>query len=231
MKRFIAIALVLASACKGNEETPRTAAKATPPANDPWAKKSAADVKDNDLARLIELAQNGPGKDMFPQADAVIALERDDITLKSDGTVVTKHHSIVKLLDPQRGKDKYADLHIPFDGRRETLVIERARTVNDDGKEHAVGADHVAQLHDARWRLFALEQRLRVRVRLDPHRHHRRHQLDRPARIGRRSVDRAHSREPARERHRRDPPGAPAPRRRGRGLRRAQASALSATPR
>jgi cellulose synthase operon protein C len=153
MKTCFTFALVLVSACKGNESTPSAAAKTSAPAaNDPWAKKqtTAADVKDKDLARLIELAQNGPGKDTFPQADAVIALERDDITLQADGTVVTKHHSIVKLLDPQRGKDKYADLHIPFDSKRESLTIERARTVNDDGKEHAVGVDEIADIVPAR---------------------------------------------------------------------------------
>ncbi len=150
--KLIAIALVVASACKGNEKPSSAATTSAQAVNDPWAKKqtTAADVKDKDLARLIELAQNGPGKDAFPQADAVIALERDDITLQPDGTVVTKHHSIVKLLDPQRGKDKYADLHIPFDSKRETLTIERARTVNDDGKEHAVGVDEIADIVPAR---------------------------------------------------------------------------------
>jgi hypothetical protein len=148
MKKLLYI-LVMVAACKGGDESrPSAKATATAAADDPWAKQqtTAADVKDKDLARLIELAQNGPGKAKFPQADAIIALERDDITYQADGTVVTKHHSIVKLLDPQRGKDKYADLHIPFDSKRETLTIETARTVNDDGKPQAVGKDEIADI-------------------------------------------------------------------------------------
>ena len=65
---------------------------------------------------------------------------------KPDGTVVTKHHSIVKILDPQRGKEKFADLHIPFDSKRETLEVEIARTVNDDGKPQASSKDEIGDI-------------------------------------------------------------------------------------
>src|SRR5262245_20734989 len=115
MKKILYVATLLV-ACKGSDATKQSAKPSAQPstAADPWAKKSAADIKDPKLARLDELAANGPGKDKFPQADAIFALEQDEITYKGDGTVVTKHHSIVKLLDPQRGKDKYADLHIEY---------------------------------------------------------------------------------------------------------------------
>ncbi len=155
MKKHIAIALLAVAACKGSDGTKQSAKASTKPAaEDPWAKKSANDIKDPALARLVELAQNGPGKDKYPQADAIVALERDDITYKSDGTVVTKHHSIVKLLDPQRGKDKFADLHIQYDSKRETLEIQTARTVNTDGKPQVASKDEIgdivpAQLADA----------------------------------------------------------------------------------
>lgn len=147
---FIAIALVdlALGACKGGDESKQsTKASSTKTApDDPWAKKSSSDIKDPKLARLVELATNGPGKDKYPQADAIVALEQDDITYQSDGTVVTKHHSIVKLLDPQRGKDKYADLHIAYDSKRETLTIETARTVNPDGKAQAASKDEIGDI-------------------------------------------------------------------------------------
>src|SRR5205085_1959656 len=105
----------------------------------PWAKQEApkADPKDPDLARMIELATGAPGTLEYPQADAVVALDRDDITLKPDGTVVEHHKSIVKILDAQRGKEKFADVHVPFDSKRENLTVAVARTVNSDGKPHA----------------------------------------------------------------------------------------------
>jgi transglutaminase-like putative cysteine protease len=147
MRNYLYIAVLLV-ACKGSDEAKQSAKASTQKAaaEDPWAKKSSADIKDPKLARLVELAVNGPDKKKYPQADAVVAFERDDITYKSDGTVVIKHHSIVKLLDPQRGKDKYADLKIPYDGKRETLTIETARTVNADGKPQAAGKDEIGDI-------------------------------------------------------------------------------------
>ena len=144
----LAMLLVVLAACKGGDDKAATSKKAPAAADDPWAKKAApaSDIKDPKLARLVDLAQNGPGKDKFPQADAIVALEQDDITYMQDGSVVQKHHSIVKLLDPQRGKDKFADLHIPFDSKRETLVIDTARTVNDDGKPNVVSKDEIADI-------------------------------------------------------------------------------------
>jgi hypothetical protein len=146
MTKQLCIAFVLLAACKGSDDSKQPAKASTTPAADPWAKKSTSDIKDPALARLVELAQNGPGKDKYPQADAIVALERDDITYKSDGTIVTKHHSIVKLLDPQRGKDKYADLHIAYDSKRETLTIETARTVNADGKPQVASKDEIGDI-------------------------------------------------------------------------------------
>jgi hypothetical protein len=152
MNKLATLLLVLA-ACKGSDEA-KQSAKASQQAADPWAKKSTSDIKDPALARLVQLAQEGPGKDKYPQADAVVALERDDITYKSDGTIVTKHHSIVKLLDPQRGKEKFADLHIQYDSKRETLELHTARTVNADGKPQDASKEEIgdivpAQLADA----------------------------------------------------------------------------------
>lgn len=149
MRKALLLLSVLA-ACKGGEDKPGATAKATAPApaDDPWSttKSKAADIKDPALARLVELATNGPGKDKYPHADAVVALESDAITYKVDGTVVVKHHSIVKVIDPQRGKEKFADLHIPFDSERETLTIDLARTVNADGKPTVVSNDEVADI-------------------------------------------------------------------------------------
>jgi transglutaminase-like putative cysteine protease len=147
MTKHLWIAFVMLAACKGSDDSKQSAkASAQPAVEDPWAKKSTKDIKDPALARLVELAVNGPGKDKYPQADAIVALERDDITYKPDGTIVTKHHSIVKLLDPQRGKDKYADLHIQYDSKRETLTIETARTVNADGKPQVASKDEIGDI-------------------------------------------------------------------------------------
>jgi hypothetical protein len=145
--RKLAAVMLVALACKGNDSKAVTSAKPAPaPAADPWSEKPKADIKDPKLARLVELAQNGPGKDKYPQADAVVALENDAITYKPDGSVVHKHHSIVKLIDPQRGKEKFADVRIAFDSERETLTIDTARTVNADGEPHVASNEEIGDI-------------------------------------------------------------------------------------
>ena len=146
MRKFLYLA-VLVAACNSNKATTKQA-PAQAAAADPWAKKDVkpSDVKDPDLARLIDLAQNGPGTDKYPQADAYVDLERDDIKLAADGTITHHHKSIAKLFDAQRGKEKFADVHVPFDQKRQTLKIDVARTVNDDGLAHAASPEEIGDI-------------------------------------------------------------------------------------
>jgi len=146
VKRFMLLALVLPVAswgCKSHQDAPVNK-------DDPWTKShkpvDPALAKDPDLKQMVELAQGGPTEKEYPQADAVVALDRDDITIKPDRTIVVHHKSIVKLLDAQRGKEKFADVHIPFDSKRQTLTIDTARTVNEDGKPHASSAEEIGDI-------------------------------------------------------------------------------------
>lgn len=147
MNKFLLLVTIL-SACKAKQSD-----KAAPPPKaveaDPWAKKEAPKVdaaKDPDLAMMTTLAQGGPGKTEYPQADAVVALEHDDFTLEPDGTIVHHTKSIVKLLDAQRAKQKFADVHLPFDSKRQTLSVDTARTVNSDGEAHAASPDEIGDI-------------------------------------------------------------------------------------
>ena len=130
--------------CKSHSDAPKAGAA------DPWAKPTKpldpALAKDPDLKQMVELAQGGPGEKDYPQADAVVALDRDDVTIRPDNTITVHHKSIVKLLDAQRGKQKFADVHIPFDSKRQTLTIDLARTVNSDGVPHASSADEIGDI-------------------------------------------------------------------------------------
>jgi hypothetical protein len=137
------LAILLLAACHGSSDP-----KPAPATNDTWGapKKVAVDPTDPDLATMVELATNGPGAGEYPQADAVVALDRDDITLRGDGTLVEHHKSIVKVIDPQRGKDKFADIHIRYDQKSQKLDLTVARTVNADGKPHAASGDEIGDI-------------------------------------------------------------------------------------
>ena len=147
MNKTLLLSLALFAACKGHDADKKSTDK--PAAADPWAKKDAVKVdakKDPDLAKMTELAQGGPGATEYPQADAVIAVEHDDFMFKSDGTIIHKTKSIVKVLDAQRAKEKFADVHLPFDGKRQTLTVDTARTVNADGEAHAASPDEIGDI-------------------------------------------------------------------------------------
>lgn len=148
MNRSMRIALVLVTAatlaaCKGKQTEPATTKPgAAAAAARPEAPRDAA----AELAKLVELAQGDADRKDFPDADSVVALDRDDITLQPDGTVVEHHRSIVKILDAQRGKEKFADIKIPFDARRQTLELITARTVTTDGKAHVTSAEEITDI-------------------------------------------------------------------------------------
>ncbi len=147
MNKLLFLALVVACSTKPDDK-PAKPVETAKPATDPWleANQKTEPKLPDDLAKLKELAQHGPGKLVYPQADAVVALERDDITLGADGSVVEKYHSIVKILDDQRGKEKYADVHVPFDRKRQTLTIETARTVGADGTPHVAAPEEIGDI-------------------------------------------------------------------------------------
>ncbi len=98
------------------------------------------------LAALVELAKNGPTQKDYPQADSVVITDDDDVTLQADGTLVEHHHHVIRILDPQRGKERFADVHIGYDGKRQALTVNLARTVNPDGQVHVTSGDEIADI-------------------------------------------------------------------------------------
>ncbi|MDB4954739.1 MAG: transglutaminase protein [Myxococcales bacterium] len=152
MIKALAIAILALAACKSSESSEKPATQKTQtPGADPWSKDKGPKVdpktaKDPDLATMIELAKNGPDQTAYPQADAIVALDRDDISIGIDGTVTEHHKSIVKLLDAQRGKEKFADVHIGFDTKRQQLTIQTARTVNADGEPHVASPEEIGDI-------------------------------------------------------------------------------------
>ena len=154
-------ALLLLAACQTSTRAPLAPPPRTPEGG-PRVTANAA--PDPELPALVELAARGPDAKDYPQADAVIALLRDDITLRPDGTVVEHHKSIVKLLDPQRGKEKFADVHIPLDRQREELDILIARTVNADGVPHVASKDEIGEIVPERLEQATIYSDIRERV-------------------------------------------------------------------
>lgn len=147
--RSVLAAAVLA-ACNGSTSAPSpepapASQPASAPASRPAAAASQPAAPSGDEA-LFELARHGPDLTKFPQADAVLALADEEVTLGKDGSVVEHHHTIVRILDAQRGKARFADVHIPYDSKRQKLEIKVARTLNRDGKATAASPEEISDI-------------------------------------------------------------------------------------
>ncbi len=149
------LAALLSVSCSGPA---KPAPVALPPPQPP------AEASDKLHQELVELARSGPTEQQFPQADSVVIRSQDDIALAADGTVTRHHHHIVRILDPQRGKAKFADVHIRYDRDRQVLTIEGARTANADGKISEASADEIDDILPQRIRDAAIYSNVRERV-------------------------------------------------------------------
>jgi transglutaminase-like putative cysteine protease len=164
MRSALSLALVLfASACAAS--APSVVAPAAPPpkvaASAPAA--PAATPPPSVEAQLIDLSAHGPDATTYPEADAVVLLSRTDVTLGADGSVTEKHHTIVRILEAQRGKEKFADVHVPYDSERQSLTIDTARTVNKDGV-HVASAEEISDIVPAMLREASVYSGMRERV-------------------------------------------------------------------
>lgn len=119
---------------------------AKPPAALPASGPASAAAPADDVAALVKLAASGPTIARYPQADAYLSLDEDDITLAADGTQTEHHHSIVRILDAQRGRARFADVRIPYDTKRQTFQIDIARTVNADGSVQEAKGDEISEI-------------------------------------------------------------------------------------
>jgi transglutaminase-like putative cysteine protease len=161
MRSALGLAFVLfASACAASAPALVAPAPAAPPvaaARPPAPAPLSAD------ASLVQLSAHGPDATTYPEADAVVLLSRTDVTLGKDGSVVEKRHSIVRILEAQRGKEKFADVHVPYDSERQTLTLETTRTVNKDGV-HVASAEEISDIVPAMLREASVYSGMRERV-------------------------------------------------------------------
>ncbi len=86
-------------------------------------------MEDVDVAALIKAA---PGREEYPEADAIILLDRARKIVYPDGTTTTYYHEIVKILTV-RGREKYGEFFIPYSLGGQRVKILKARTFKPDG--------------------------------------------------------------------------------------------------
>jgi hypothetical protein len=83
-------------------------------------------------AELDRIAAAAPGKDRYPDADAIVLKEARTVTLDGEGKRTERFYRLVKVLTPF-GRGRFADPRFPFDSARQAFRVLRARTRMRDG--------------------------------------------------------------------------------------------------
>jgi hypothetical protein len=83
-------------------------------------------------ANLDRLAGAAPGRDRFPDADALVLKESRTVTLDESGRKTERFYRLVKILTTQ-GRKTFADPRFSFDEARQKFTVIRARTRMRDG--------------------------------------------------------------------------------------------------
>jgi len=89
----------------------------------------AREFTDEDIEQMVESA---PGPEMFPQAGVLILLDKMDINVAEDMSVIADEHIVVKILQ-DRGKFSYGDIKRRYNRDSDSIVVIKAVTHLPDG--------------------------------------------------------------------------------------------------
>lgn len=101
------------------------------------------------------------GAEEYPEAGAVILLSDESVEIFEDNTAVFQQRYLVKILN-ERGRENFAEIEIGYDSTDESVEIEYARTIRDDGKVVMVGDKHIRDV--SRYLNFPLYSNARVKI-------------------------------------------------------------------
>lgn len=81
---------------------------------------------------VLSLLSNSPEPEDYPEASAIVLLDKAIIQLNIDGSNTEKTHRIVKILN-EKGRTSYSQVSIPYST---SLKLEKAVTITPEGEEH-----------------------------------------------------------------------------------------------
>lgn len=102
----------------------------------------AAQVSKETLERIAAAGD----KQKFPDANAIIILDKTDIVYQSDGTGTTRNYSLMKILT-QAGIESYGELKVGYYKAYDTVRVELARVIKADGSAVDVPEDMIKDIN------------------------------------------------------------------------------------
>lgn len=103
--------------------------------------KTGRDISAVDPDTAARIA-NAPPADKYPQAGALILMDKTSVELTGDNRMVTTYSGTVKILN-DRGKQDYAEMIFGYDTTRQKVELVSARTIKPDGAVVEVGTRHI----------------------------------------------------------------------------------------
>jgi transglutaminase-like putative cysteine protease len=83
-------------------------------------------------AEIDDLIRSAPGADKYPEAGALVLLDRTSVTIDASNNAVTERYLVVKIL-ADRGKEDYGDIHQRYNKDAQRCDVLVARTHRPDG--------------------------------------------------------------------------------------------------
>ena len=105
--------------------------------------------------------ESSPSQREYPDASSIYLLIDENIELTPDDRQITEFHYCLKILN-DRGKEKFAEIELPYDSTYERLELEYARTIMPDGTVVTVGDKNIRDV--SVYLNFPLYSNARVRI-------------------------------------------------------------------
>jgi hypothetical protein len=94
----------------------------------------------------LDLIKKAGDKEQYPDANAIVILDKTDIEFHSDGTGTMRNYSLVKVLT-QSGLESYSDYKIGYYRAYDTVRVEVARVIKADGSAVDVPDDMIKDIN------------------------------------------------------------------------------------
>jgi len=150
------------------EEALKTYGKVEDPAFRPQATERISKLekqiplKFEDLPEEIKkIIKNAPHQEDHPQADGAVLLERENYEVFEDSTAVTDILRAVLVFN-DRGKSRFAEVHLGYDSTYEEVEVTEAYTVKPDGSVVEVLSSAVRDV--SKYLNFPLYSNARVKI-------------------------------------------------------------------
>ncbi len=84
----------------------------------------------------------------YPNANALLIYDKTETRFEEDGTAVSRHYSLAKILT-EGGIDRYAEDHVPYYKAYDTVMIHIARVIKEDGTVIEVPESQIKDISSA----------------------------------------------------------------------------------